>query len=102
MDHMMNNTLFCEAQHGFVPGRSCITQPLITLELWAEILDRGVSLDCIYLDFKKAFDSVPHERLLSKLDDYGIGGPLKAWTKDFLLDRKQRVVVNGKLSSCTK
>ena len=75
-----------------------MTQLLITLELWTEILDRGVSLDCIYLDFKKAFDSVPHERLLSKLDAYGIGGPLK-WTKDFLLDRKQCVVVNGKLSS---
>ena len=82
VDHMTKNTLFCEAQHGFVPGRSCMTQLLITLELWTEILDRGVSLDCIYLDFKKAFDSVPHERLLSKLDAYGIGGPLKAWTLD--------------------
>ena len=99
VDHMTKNTLFCEAQHGFVPGRSCMTQLLITLELWTEILDRGVSLDCSYLDFKKAFDSVPHERQLSKRDAYGIGGPLKAWTKDFLLDRKQRVVVNGKLSS---
>ena len=58
-----------------------------------------MSLDCIYLGFKKVFDSVPHERLLSKLDAYGIGGPLKAWAKDFLLDTKQRVVVNGKLSS---
>ena len=56
-------------------------------------------MECLYLDFKKAFDSVPHERLLSKLDAYGIGGPLKAWTKEFLLDRKQCVVVNGKLSS---
>ena len=99
MDHMTKNTLFCEAQHGFVPGLSCMTQLLITLELWTEILDRGVSLDCIYLDFKKAFDSAPHERLLSKLDAYGIGGPLKAWTKALLVDRKQRVVVNGKLSS---
>ena len=76
-----------------------MTQLLITLEVWTNILDSGVSLDCIYLDFKKAFDSVPHERLLSKLDAYGIGRPLKAWTRDFLLDRKQRVVVNGKLSS---
>ena len=58
MDHMTKNTLFCEAQHGFVPGRSCMTQLLITLELWTKILDSGVSLDCIYLDFKKAFDSV--------------------------------------------
>ena len=97
MDHMTKNRLICEAQHGFVPSRSCMTQLLITLELWTEILDCGVSLDCIYLDFKKAFDSVPHQRLLSKLGSYGIGGPLKAWTKDFLLDRKQCVVVNGKL-----
>ena len=76
-----------------------MTQLLIILEIWTTILDSGLSLDCIYLDFKKAFDSVPHQRLLSKLDAYGIRGPLKAWTKDFLLDRKQRVVVNGKLSS---
>ena len=55
-------------------------------------------MSSIYLDFKKAFVSVPHQRLLSKLDAYGIGRPLKAWTKDVLLDRKQRVVVNGKLS----
>ena len=98
VDHMTKNLLFCEAQHGCVLGRSCMTQLLITLELWTEILDSGVSLDCIYVDFKKAFDSVPHQRLLSKRDAYGIGGPLKAWTNDFLLDRKQRVVVNGKLS----
>ena len=76
-----------------------MTQLLITLELWTEIQDSGVSLDCIYLDFKKALDSVSHQRLLSNLDAYGIGGPLKAWTKDFLLEREQRVVVNGKLSS---
>ena len=99
VDHMTNNILVCEAQHGFVPGRSCMTQLLITPELWTEILDSEVSLDCIYLDFKKAFDSVPHQRLLSNPDAYGIGGPLKAWTKDFLLDRKQRVVENGKLTS---
>ena len=86
VDHMTNNRLFCEAQHGFVPGRSCMTQRLITLELLTEIVDSGVSLECIYLDFRKAFDSVPHQILLSKLDAYGIGRPLKAWTKDFLLD----------------
>ena len=76
-----------------------MTQLLITFELWTEILDSGVSLDCIYLDFRKAFDSVPHQRLLSKLEAYGIGGSLKAWTNIVLLYRNQRVVVNGKLSS---
>ena len=60
VDHMTKNTPFCKTQHGFVLGRSCMTQLPITLELWTEILDSGVSLDCIYLDFKKAFDSVSH------------------------------------------
>ena len=64
MDHMTKNTLFCEAQHGFVPGHSCMTLLLIALELWTEILDRGVSLDCIYLDFKKAFDCSPRKTTL--------------------------------------
>ena len=49
VDHMMKNRLFCEAQHGYVPGRSCMTQLLITLEFWTEILDSGVSFDCIYI-----------------------------------------------------
>ena len=74
-------------------------QLLITLELWTEIIDSGLCFDCFYLDFKKAFYSVPHQILLSKLDAYGIGGPLKSWNHDFLLERKQRVVLKGKLSS---
>ena len=74
----MKNRLFYEAQNKFVPGRCCMTQLRITLELWTEILDSEVSFDCIYLDFNKAFDSVPHQRLLSKLNAYGKGEPLKA------------------------
>ena len=99
VSHMMENSLFCDEQHGFVPGRSCMTQLLITIELWTELLDTGTALDVIYLDFKKAFDSVPHKRLLSKLDAYGIGGPIKEWIKSFLMNRKQRVTVNGIMSS---
>ena len=79
-----------------------MTQLIVTIELWTEILDSGAPLDVIYLDFKKAFDSVPHKRLLSKLDAYGIGGPIKEWIKNFLAKRKQRVVVNGELSSWTE
>ena len=59
-----------------------------------------MSLDCIYLDFKKAFDSVPHQSLLTlKAGRLWYRRVLKPWTKDFLLDRKRRVVVNDKLSS---
>ena len=99
VSHMMENSLFCDEQHGFVPGRSCMTQLLITIELWTELLDTGAPLDVIYLDFKKAFDSVPHKRLLSKLDAYGLGESIKEWIKSFLVNRKQRVTVNGIMSS---
>ena len=90
---------------GFIPIFSCMTQLLITLELWTDIPDSGVSFDCTYLDFKKASDSGSYQRLHSKVDAYGIVGTLKAWTQDFLLERKQQVLVNGELSSwtiCTK
>lgn len=97
--HMMEGNLFCDAQHGFVPGRSCMTQLLISIEIWTELLDSGAPLDVIYLDFKKAFDSVPHQRLLSKLKSYGVIGPLWIWIQDFLLGRRQRVKVNGSVSS---
>ena len=99
VEHMMTNNLFCDAQHGFVPGRSCMTQLLISLERWTELLDGGDPVDVIYLDFRKAFDTVPHRRLLKKLEAYGIKGRLLTWIKNFLSGRRQRVVVNGKLST---
>ena len=99
VEHMMLHNLFCDAQHGFVPRRSCITQFLVTMELWSEILDSGTPIDAIYLDFRKAFDTVPHQRLTRKLKAYGVTGKPLRWIRDFLTGRKQRVVVNGKLST---
>ena len=99
VSHMMENQLFCDTQHGFVPGHSCMTQLLVTLELWSEILDVGDPIDVIYLDFRKTFDTVPHKRLLRKLEAYGIKGDTLTWIRNFLSCRRQMVVVNGKLSS---
>ena len=59
-------------QHGFKKGRSCETQLLITIEDIAKQLDDGMQTDMIILDFSKAFDTVPHQRLLVKLEYYGI------------------------------
>ena len=61
---MERNNVFTEAQHGFVKGRSCITQLLELMEELTEALDSNEDIDIIYLDFRKAFDRVPHKRLL--------------------------------------
>ena len=94
----MTHQGFTEEQHGLVPGRSCATQLLVTLEEWSATLDQGYAVDCIYLDFQKAFDSVPHGRLLSKLSTYGIRGKCLEWIRKFLSGRKQRVIINGQKS----
>ena len=63
------------------------------------MLDQGHSVDTLYLDFAKAFDSVPHERLLEKVKGYGIRGDIFEWIRLFIKGRRQRVVVNGKKST---
>ena len=56
----------------FINRMSCVTQLLHVMEHWTKISDDGNDVDIIYLDFRKAFDCVPHQRLLSKLKAYGI------------------------------
>ena len=73
---MEDNNLFTNHQYGFIKTKSCVTQLLESIEKWTELLDQGYSVDVIYLDFQKAFDSVPHERLLKKIYVYGIRGNL--------------------------
>ena len=65
-------------------------------------LDDGNCIDVMYFDFKAAFDSVTHERLLSKLDSYGISGKILERIKDFLLERSQKVRVGNEFSSKAK
>ena len=76
-----------------------MTQLLESIDVWTRLLDDGIPVDFVYLDFAKAFDSVPHNRLLIKLKSYGIQGNIFSWIKDFLVGRRQRVVLNGKPSS---
>ena len=96
--HLINNDLLSSDQFGFCKGRSCVTQLISTLYDWFEYLDQNIPVDAIYLDFRKAFDTVPHKRLLSKLQGYGIQSNLLNWIGDFLSDRTQYVNVNGECS----
>ena len=97
--HMNANGLISNKQFGFISGRSTILQLLHVVEEWTDILDSGGTIDVCYMHFMKAFDKVPHRRLLEKVKSYGIDGDILAWIKSFLEDRKQCVVVNGKHSS---
>ena len=98
IDHMRNNKLFSKYQYGFINRRSTTLQLLYVLDEWTEILDQGGTIDTVYLDFMKAFDKVPHERLLHKLQYYGIDGPIHRWIRSFLTGRVQRVKVDSAAS----
>lgn len=95
MDHILQfalgDRLIPACQHGFLPGRSIITNLLDCVNYWSRSLDEGSPVDVIYLDFFRAFDRVPHGRLLHKLDHLGIRGHILSWIKAFLSDRSFRV-----------
>lgn len=93
--HLEKFGLLSKNQHGFIKGRSTTTQLLSYLTECAEIVAAGGVVDAIYFDFEKAFDSVPHQRLLAKLSAYGITGYLLQWIRSFLQNRRQIVKVNG-------
>ena len=99
MAHLERNRLINKSQHGFMRNRSCTTNLLEFLEVITEAADSGKNIDVIYLDFAKAFDKVPTERLLRKLRAHGVEGRMASWIRAWLTDRKQRVSVRGKFSS---
>ena len=93
-----NNNLIKDSQHGFRNKRSCLTNLLDFFHDVYNLYDNTRAVDIIYLDFQKAFDKVPHKRLINKVKAYGLNGDIAAWIEDWLSNRKQRVVINGKSS----
>ena len=98
MDHLEKYNILSSFQHGFRSNHSCESQLLITVEDLARNLDRGLQTDVLILDFQKAFDTVPHQRLIRKLDFYGIRGTILTWITKWLSARTQQVVVDGEAS----
>ena len=84
--------------HGFLPGKSAVSQLSQVVHQFANALERRQQVDVIYLDFSKAFDRVSHEKLLFKLEYFGIGGSLLAWFRSYLSGRRQRVVIDNESS----
>ena len=102
-DHMVEflvkHKLINTSQHGFLKARSCLTNLLCFLEEITKWVDDGSPADVVYLDFQKAFDKVPHQRLLLKLKAHGIGNDVINWIEKWLTHRRQRVIVAGEISN---
>ena len=94
-----SHNILTPRQHGFRRGHSCESQLILAVDDWAQAIDQGLQTDIAIFDFSKAFDSVPHHRLLLKIEAYGIRGTTLQWIRAFLTDRRQRVVLNGAKSS---
>ena len=75
-------------QFGFISGRSTTTQLLNYLDKCIEVIVNGGVVDSVYLDFAKAFDSVPHKRLMMNIESYGIQGDIRKWIEAFLSGRQ--------------
>ena len=95
MSHLDAHGILTDAQHGFRRRRSCETQLILTVQDLAQGIEDKQQIDVILLDFSKAFNKVPHRRLLHKLDYYGVRGRNRQWITHFLHGREQTVVLNG-------
>ena len=102
VEYLNDKHWLCVSQHGYVKGRSCLTNLLKAFEVWTRLLDKGHGIDIIFLDYRKAFDTVPHRRLLVKLVQLGITGKLLNWIKNFLSGRNMRVMVQDAFSKWIK
>ena len=96
--HLRKNNLQSKWQHGFTMKKSTVTNLIEALNVWSEALSHNLPVDIIYLDYEKAFDKVPHQRLLLQLAKFGIGGNILQWIGDYLHERTQRVRINGSYS----
>ena len=96
--HLESYNLIRDSQHGFRKGRSCLTNLLDFMEVVTQYLDANQPVDLVYLDFAKAFDKVPFERLFRKLESHGVGGQALQWIKQWLSNRRQRVTINNMFS----
>ena len=101
MKHLELHNILTDSQHGFRAKRSTETQLIQTIHDISKSLDKKETVDMAILDFTKAFDKVPHQRLIHQLNYYGISGSIATLIEMFLIGRTQQVVVNGATSSST-
>ena len=98
LNHLENNKIISPLQHGFCNGHSCESQLILAMHDIMQNFDSKQQTHLLILDFSKAFDTVPHKKLLFKLSKYGITGNINKWIQSFMVLRKQQVIVEGESS----
>ncbi|CAM5127863.1 unnamed protein product [Eretmochelys imbricata] len=99
LKHLHERKVIRNSQHGFTKGRSCLTNLIAFYDEITGSVDEGKAVDVLFLDFSKAFDTVSHSILVSKLKKYGLDECTIRWVESWLDCRAQRVVINGSMSS---
>ena len=99
VEFLVRYKLINTSQHGFLKAWSCLSNLLCFLKEITKWVDDGSPVDVVYIAFQKAFDKVPHERLLLKLKAHDIGNDIINWTEQWRRHRRQRVIVDGDISN---
>ena len=99
LEFLVKHKLINTSQHGFLKARSCLTNLLCFLEEITKCIDDGSPVEVVYLDFQKALDEVPHQRLLLKLKAHGTGNGIINWIEKWFTHRRQKVIVVGEISN---
>ncbi|PKU36542.1 rna-directed dna polymerase from mobile element jockey-like [Limosa lapponica baueri] len=99
MRHIEDNQVIRPSQHGLMKGRSCLTNLIYFYDKMTCLVNEGKALDVVYLDFRKAFDTISHSILPEKLAAHDLDGRTLHWVKNWLNGQPQKIVVNGVKSS---
>lgn len=96
--HLEENGLVLDNQHGFVHDRSCFINFISVFEEVTKGIDKGRAVDVTNIDFNKALDKAPHDRLIQKIKMHQIHSDLVGWIQNELSQRRQRIVVGATLT----
>ena len=98
-EYLNTNKLLSPCQSGFRSMHSTLTALIEPTNSWSVNIDNGLVNGVVFIDLKKAFDTIDHDIMLLKLENYGVERNSLTWFKSYLTDRTQKCLVNGQLSN---